>query len=359
MFVTTLLAIVLATATVAAPKNPDVRDTVKKGLKWLAEQQDAGGSWSGSGGMHQSAMTGFAGVALLMEGSTLNHGQFAGNLRTAVEWYEKHAQENGLLVPANSPSESTRYMLGHGFSLLFLACAHDTDDDPLRRKRVAKLLAAAVDFAAIAQTKKGGWGYLSASDGADFDEANSTIVTIQGLLAARKAGIQVPDIVIDRAMRYLATSTNGDGGVIYSQANGVRPQGGDGRPAMTAGAAAMAFMAGGRRTEPLAQWLAYSNKTLPVLRANQNDYTSLYHHYFMARAVNALGEVSHRALDATMKDADLVKWSAYRAKLFPALKELQDADGSWPDAYIGRVYTTSMTLTILQLDNNYLPAFSK
>jgi hypothetical protein len=356
MFTNTLLAAIVISPA-APPENSDVRDSVKNGLKWLAEQQNRNGSWTATANTYPTAITGFAGVALLMEGSTPKHGQFSTHIRAAINWYEKNAQENGLLVPVDSVSEQGRYILGHGFGMLFLACAYDTDDDEPRRKRVAKLLEAAVLFAARAQTTKGGWGYVSAGDANDFDEANSTITTIQALYATQKAGITVPTQVIDKARKYLLASTNKEGGIVYSLANGASPT--QGRPVLTAGAAACALMVEGQHPEPLARWLAFSNKNLIPLRLKGGDYGALYHHYYMARAVNALGEAGHRALDSQAKDADIVKWSVYRAKVFPALKAMQEPNGSWADASIGPVYSTSLALTILQLDNNYLPAFSK
>ena len=45
------------------------RDTVHKGLEYLAKNQFKDGHWEGDGGQHPVAMTGLAGVALLMEGS--------------------------------------------------------------------------------------------------------------------------------------------------------------------------------------------------------------------------------------------------------------------------------------------------
>src|SRR5262245_48746116 len=184
MLANTLLALALTTP--AAPPEvpaPDVQDNVKKGLKWLAAQQAADGSWSGNGGLYPTAVTGFAGLALLMEGSTLQEGQYSEHLRRAVARFEKVAQPSGLLVPANNANELSRYMLSHGVGLTFLAAAYDVDDDEPRRKRVAKLLEAAVKFAGDGQTSRGGWGYVSATDGADFDEANVTVTMLQALMA--------------------------------------------------------------------------------------------------------------------------------------------------------------------------------
>ena len=54
-----------------------------------------------------------------------------------------------------------------------------------------------------------------------------------------------------------------------------------------------------------------------------------------------------------------MRWSAYRALLFKAVKATQGKDGSWPDVYIGPAYSTALALMILQLDNDFVSAFSR
>ena len=55
----------------------------------------------------------------------------------------------------------------------------------------------------------------------------------------------------------------------------------------------------------------------------------------------------------------MIRWSAFRARVFAELKKIQVEDGSWKDAFIGPAQATGVALILLQLDNNYLPAFSK
>ena len=49
----------------------------------------------------------------------------------------------------------------------------------------------------------GGWGYVSAKDGNNFDEGSTTITQVQGLRGCRNAGIVVPKEIIDKAMDYI------------------------------------------------------------------------------------------------------------------------------------------------------------
>ena len=70
----------------------DVQETIRKGLEWLAKNQNkTEGHWEANGGQYPTTMTALAGMALLMEGSTLREGKYADNLRKAVDWLMKRA----------------------------------------------------------------------------------------------------------------------------------------------------------------------------------------------------------------------------------------------------------------------------
>ena len=79
----------------------------------------------------------------------------------------------------------------------------------------------------------------------------------------------------------------------------------------------------------------------------------------MARAAFCLGDAGHRRIAPAAHDAGLVKWSEYKRAAFKPLMNAQGADGSWPDRFLGGVHNTALILTVLQLDNEYLPAFSR
>ena len=99
----------------------------------------------------------------------------------------------------------------------------------------------------------GGWGYVSAADGNNFDEGSVTVTALQGLRAARNAGIPVPKENIDKAVNYLEACTTPDGGIIYNYTGGAAARGG-GSPALTAaakpGVSRRAFMSFGNSASP-------------------------------------------------------------------------------------------------------------
>src|ERR1041385_2879853 len=129
-----------------------------------------------------------------------------------TEQSQKGTPLDGLIGDPNSPGESGRYMFGHGYGLAFLA-AVQADLPAEQRRRVKDVLNRAVQFSARAQTTRGGWGYVSAKDGSDFDEGACTVTQMQGLHAAKAAGIPVPREVLKKAYEYFKNSTTARGGV--------------------------------------------------------------------------------------------------------------------------------------------------
>src|SRR5262249_14423151 len=216
----TLSLLLLAPASRAPAEELSERDqqVVNKGLEALARLQNRDGHWE-SNGQYPVAMTGLSGLALLMEGSTLREGKYADNLRRSVEWLMDRTQARGVVTNTNNPMEASIYMYGHGFSLMFLACVYGEEDDIDRRKRLEKILTKAVEYSGKAQTDKGGWGYVSANNSGGFDEGSVTITQLQGIRAAKNAGIVVPKSIIDKAVKYFAGCTTDRGGANYKHSS--------------------------------------------------------------------------------------------------------------------------------------------
>ena len=149
-------------------KKINVDDMVDKGLDFLKRSQNPDGHWDAGGGTYPTVMTALAGMAMLMEGSTLREGKYTDNLVKAVDWFLKCSQSNGLLGNPQNPTESSRYIYGHGFGLMFLSCVYGEEEDDKRRKKLEAIIKKAVEFSGKAQTKQGGWGYVSAADGGGF-----------------------------------------------------------------------------------------------------------------------------------------------------------------------------------------------
>src|SRR5438067_7507535 len=132
--------------------DPKYRAVIDKGLTYLAKSQHTDGHWEANGGAYPTTMTALAGLALMMEGSTLRDGKYADKIRKATDWFMERSQRNGLLGNPNNPTESARYMYGHGYGMLFLAQVYGEEEDGERRKKLEQILTKAVEFSGKAQT---------------------------------------------------------------------------------------------------------------------------------------------------------------------------------------------------------------
>jgi hypothetical protein len=338
-------------------KKIDIDPVIEKGLEWLKRNQAADGHWEAVGGQYPTSMTSLAGMCFLMEGSTLREGKYSDQLLKSVNWLMVRAQPNGLIGNPNNPTESSRYMYGHGFGLLFLASVYGEEDDADRRKKLEQILKVAVEFACKAQTDKGGWGYVSAAEGGNFDEGSVTITQLQALRAARNAGIPVPKATIDKSVEYLRKSTTPRGGIIYSLAHGGMAIAGQERPPLTAAAVACAFSAGQYTDEYAKKWLQYCKENIPVAKGRlaHDEYQS----YYFAQAVYVLGDDRYGQMFPEEAKANWLTWSQYKDSMYDYLKGQQSSDGSWTSGYIGNVFSTSVNLTILQLEKGLVPIYHR
>jgi squalene cyclase len=317
----------------AGEARDDWRAATDRGLDWLAGQQSRLGHWSHES--YATAITALAGMALVASGSTTIQGPYARPIRGAADYLLSKVRPNGLI---GDPARDDRYTYGHGFAMLFLSQLLGEEEDADRREELAQVLEAAVSFSIAAQTQSGGWGYVSAKDGKDFDEGSTTVTQVQGLRACRNAGIPVPGAAIERARQYIYDCKNADGGISYSS----RTRGAS-RAAITAAALAALYNAGDYTSPHIPAMWEYCKKNLHDLAQGDNyghwHYTYLYY-----------SQVVYRQGPA--------EWNPFRDRLYALIAANQQADGHW-DGNMGAAYSTACNLIILQLDRGLLPIYQR
>lgn len=318
----------------AAKRDPKFKLSVNRGLEFLAREQRRQGYWEANGGQYRVAMTALAGMSMVCEGSTTTRGKYSKNVRMAVDYLMDMSQPSGLIGYKND----YHYTYGHGFSMLFLSQIYGEEEDKERREQLKRVLIKAVRFSIQAQTTKGGWGYVSAKDGGDFDEGSTCITQVQGLRACRNAGIPVPKEVITRAKKYIKDCTTKEGGVQYSI------RGGGARPPITAAAVAAMYSAGEYdESDHVTKMVEFCKKN--VWPGGGNNYFGHWHytHYYYA-------QVMYR---------DKKQWEKYITQIGTDIIRKQSANGAWKEGHVGPVYTTAINLTILQLDNGFVPIYQR
>ena len=257
MLVISWAVLAAGTSAPAAKTDPKVKQAIGKALEWLAKtQRPKQGFWEANGGQYRVAMTALAGTALLAEGSTTTRGKYAKNISLAVDYLLEMATTTGKHSGLIGYQADYHYTYGHGFSMLFLSQVYGEEEDAQRREQLRDVLTKAVIFSHGAQTSRGGWGYVSAKDGSDFDEGSTCVTQVQGLRACRNAGIPVSKDIIEAAKKYIRDCTTPEGGVQYSI------RGGGARPAITAAALASMFNAGEYDSDHTKKMLAFCEKNV-------------------------------------------------------------------------------------------------
>lgn len=332
----------------AAKYDPKWEKSIEMGLKWVAKSQSNRGHWDA--GSYPTAMTALGGLALLCSGSTTTQGPYSKNISRAVDFLidmaaRRSGGATGKLQPRHEgligdPFRDRQYTYGHGFSMLFLSQVLGEEEDGDRRSELIDVLTEAAKFAGKAQTKKGGWGYVSAKDGNDFDEGSTTITQVQGLRGCRNAGIPVPKEIIDRAKAYIYMCKNADGGVSYSSQNM-----GTSRPAITAAALACLYNAGEYDSKQTKDMMEYCKKQLGKVTDEQHAFGHWHYTYLY------YSQVVYREGGKT--------WEEYRDKVYNKIVSQQQAsDGSWT-GNIGPIYVSACNLIMLQLDKGLIPIYQK
>jgi Squalene-hopene cyclase C-terminal domain len=311
--------------------TPQQKAAVEKGLIWLANHQGHDGSYGGEGLGKHAGITGLAGLAFMEAGNLPNRGKYGENVSKCLDFVLSASQESGLISADNSQGP----MYGHGFATLFLGEIYGmTGDD-----RVKEKLQKAVRLIEHTQNNEGGWRYMPVPYDADI---SVTICQVMALRAARDAGIKVEKDVVDKAIKYVLSCQNPDGGFSYQS-----PRSGGGSTsgfARSAAGVAALYYAGVFDGDNIVRGLKYLVPFNPA-QGGQEIQTEGHYYYGNYYAVQAM----------------FLAGGDYWANWYPAIRDQliakQDTEGSWQgDA--SKDYATSMALIILQMPNRYLPVFT-
>ena len=327
-------SIVASTTKANAAQQSRWSDSINKGLDWLSRTQSSRGQWTTQ--VYPTAIAALAGTALISSGSTTTQGPYARAIARVSDFLISKGRDNGLI---GDPQTDSRYTYGHGFAMLMLSQVLGEEGLIDRRTELVNVLTKAVRFSGSAQTDAGGWGYVSAKEGNDFDEGSTTITQVQGLRGCRNAGIPVSGEVIDKAKEYIYRCKNPDGGISYSS-----QQMGTSRPAITAAALAALYNAGDYDSDNVPEMFEYAKKSLH----NIGDGTRAFGHWHYTYLYYS--QVVYRQGDEL--------WVPFRDRLYDQIVSEQRPDGYW-EGQIDPVYVTACNLIILQLNRSFLPIYQR
>jgi hypothetical protein len=301
-----------------------------RGLQYLASKQTDNGDWSD--GQSGAGTTGMALMAFMASGEDPNFGRYRNHVRKALRSIIS-AQDAGTGFMGNS-------MYHHGFGMLALAEAYGAVDDrdlwPAGGSRNRRTIGAALELAvraAVTSQKKNpnhAWRYSPDASDADTSVSGSILV---GLLAARNAGIEVPDTAIDNAIGYYKSMTSQSGQVAYS---------GLGFDNSTARVSIATLVYALARRSDLPQYKATLSFLVQQPEGENSSYPE-YCRYYQAQA---------------LFQGNIEAWEKWNKQLIRQLKSIQRDDGSFPGQF-GQSIGTSMSLLALALNYRLLPIYER
>lgn len=310
----------------------DVREITDRGLQYLLRTQNDDGTWPG--GQPGAGTTGLGLLAFLASGEDPNFGLYSSAIRKA------------LRSIIGSQSAETGYMgnsmYHHGFGMLALAEAYGAVDETelwssaegyARQRSIGEALELSVRCAITSQTQNpfSAWRYSPTARDADTSVSGAVLV---GLLAARNAGIEVPDQAIDKAVQYFVSMTADGGTVGYSGGLG-----GMGDSTARSSIACLVYSIAKRKDLKAFD----STKRYVISNQSQNSSYLDYTRYYQAQA---------------LFQADLKAWEKWNRSIIRQLKATQNDDGSI-DGPHGAPTATSMSLLALALNYKFLPIYER
>ena len=220
-------------------------------------------------------MDGICLMAFLASGEDPNYGRHASTIQRAIRSMIQRQDATTGYLP-NS-------MYHHGFATLALSEAYGTVDETLlwqggkAVRSIGQTLDLAIRCAATSQKKNqfGGWRY--SPDATDAD-TSVTGAVLMGLLAARNAGMDVSDEIVNGAMEYMRRSTGADGSVAYSGGFG----GMGGSMNLTAISALVGAVSKTKETD---QYKASLKRLMENLEHHEAGSYAEYFRYYMAQAL--------------------------------------------------------------------------
>lgn len=316
----------------------EVRNMYRRGADYLAKTQNDDGSWGRGGGGHgdeSAGVTALATMAFLSTGEDPNFGKYARNVRAALRFIIRKQNRSTGYVPGN--------MYVHGFAMLALSEAYGAVDDEMlwegerkKSRTIGEALELAVKLAVSSQKKNPskGWRYTPNDNSADTSVVGAVLM---GLLAARNAGVDVPDSTIDDALKYMKQMTSAETGNV-----GYSGMGGLGGSGARSAIACLVFAIGKRK-----HWKDFAGTTkflTDSLETSAQQNWPYYERYYKAQA---------------LFQADYKSWQQWNRNTVRLLRNMQDDNGCIGNSAHGKAYSTSMSLLALALNYRFLPIYER
>lgn len=318
----------------------EVEPLFERGSKFLVESQKDDGSWKAqsSFGSNGTGVASLCILALLSTGEDPNFGQHGPAVRRGLEYLLTKQNKKSGMMGGNA--------YDFGFTMLALAEAYGAVDDDLlfgtdlkNRRTIGEALELCVKAGCTMKHKTElvghGWNSTAGQGGIpDTSVAGSVLI---GLLAARNAGIEVSDDVMNRANKYFRKMTTKSGTVGYFQTRGNDYGNSTARSSITALVLAIG------KQKSCKEYAATSKFIARDLEQRYQTHP-LYGDYYQAQA---LFQVDYKA------------WQSWNRERIRQTVLLANEDGSIGRSPVGPAYSTAMSMLTLALNYRFLPIYER
>lgn len=353
-----------ATLTPDGTFGAETEEAIERGLAYLAERQNADGSWSlqGHGEKTQmrsdTAATGLCLLAFQGAGYTHQDHQYKETVAKGLKFLIDNQRATGdLYRPEDKASDRNAWLYSHGIASLALCEAWGMTRDPQLRFPAQR----SIDFIASSQNRQlGGWRY-------EPGVGSDTSVTgwmMMAMKSAELSGLKVPEKTYQGIRDWMNFAQ--EAGVDGSRYR-YNPEAPDtdtqrhGRfvtPTMTAVGLLARLYLGWERSKPEMQEGAnYLAKNPPAIGSPRNPRRDTYYWYYATQVMFHMGGEY---------------WKEWNGRLNPILTSSQVRGGpnagSWEPLYpvpdrwapfAGRIYVTSMNLLSLEVYYRHLPIYEE
>ena len=333
-------------------------EAVLAGLHWLATVQQPNGAWNFSGTFPQSAskdredalaatamaLLAFQGFGVTPDSREPMLIEFALPVRRGRDWLLRQQNPDGSFFAPSERINSHRFYT-HAFCTIALCellamTSEETLRDPARQ---------AVDYCVQHQSiRSGGWRYVPDR----FSEQSDVSVTgwiVLALKSGQAAGLTVPPEVYDNVMKFLDSMMESK-----SHQYRYREEEPEPRLAMTAEALLCRILLGWERSDPRLAAGVQGIVDFPPSFV-EHYHRDVYYWFFATQVLYHYGGDEWQMWNLAMRE-QLLQYQEKSGSERGSWNPFRPVRDAWGHQY-GRLYTTCMSLYMLEVYYRHLPIF--
>jgi hypothetical protein len=327
---------------------------VARALKWLSNHQLPDGGWnfdlekcptchglckdSGEGNDARLGATAMALLPFLGAGQTHREGQYKEVVRKGLYYLTTHTDNTGGFLSMHEPRGT---MYSHGLGTIALCEAYAMTND----RTLMPYAQGAVNFIAYAQDPVGGgWRYRPRVEAGDTSVVGWQIMALK---SAQMAGLEVPNSVLNRAVKFL-DSVQSDDGAIYGY---TAPSDGFRRGTSSVGLLCRMYLGWKKDNPGLKKGVSLISREGPSMPRRTDNRADMYYNYYATQVLRHWGGHEFDQWNGKVRD-----W------LVESQAREGHETGSWFFSFDfhsvgGRLYCTSMATMMLEVYYRHLPLY--